>query len=101
MPKYKWKGISKYDPKELFTNSIAISTGGTVINLDTIRKGVDILMKNNDLPDREIEIPDYITPKMIRKAIKILSKRIEREKPYYVEVENIIEKSDFLSLERI
>ena len=48
MTKYRWKGISKYNPKELFTNSIAISTGGTVINIDTIRKGVDFLLKNND-----------------------------------------------------
>ncbi len=51
MNKYKWKGISKYNPKELFTNSIAI-IGGTVINIDTIKKGVDVLMKNNDFKRR-------------------------------------------------
>jgi len=45
MPKYRWEDISKYNPKELFTNSIFISTGYTV------RKGVEFLMKNNDLPD--------------------------------------------------
>ena len=94
MPEYRWKGISKYDPKELFTNNIAKSEGVTVINLDTVRKGVALLMKYNVLPDREIVLPDYITPKMIREAIKILEKSIKCEKPRYVEVENPIESGD-------
>ena len=37
---------------------------------------------------------DCITPRQIKKAIKILEKPIKREKPYYVEVENPIESGD-------
>jgi len=66
-----------------------------ILNMEAVKKGYDFLLQNNNLPHREIEIPDYITPKMIKKAIKILSKRI-KEKSYYVEVEDTIEKCDFL-----
>ena len=39
---------------------------------------------------------DYLTPDQIREAVIRLEKPIKREKPYYVEVENPIEKGDFL-----
>ena len=66
------------------------------LNMEAVKKGFDFLLQNNNLPHRDLVIPDYITPKMIKKAIKILSKRIEKEKPYYVEVENPIERFNFI-----
>jgi len=48
----------------------------TILNIEVVKKGYDFLLQNNNLPYREIEIPDYLTPKMIRKAVKILCKKL-------------------------
>jgi len=52
----------------------------TIIDLDTVKKGYEFLMENNDLPHRDIMLPDYITPELINKGIKILSKQIDSRK---------------------
>lgn len=62
-----------------------------VVPLNTYNRVMGKLDKLKGMLDNE-----FISEEQIRKAIKILEKPKKREKPYRVEVENPIERGDFL-----
>ena len=60
-----------------------------ILNMDMVKKGIDFLTENNNLPHRDIEIPEYITPEMIKKAVKRLMKhKIKPDSDGLITIEN-------------